>query len=98
MLRKMIVPTPPRRGPALSRRRMLLCTAGLGVFVGFGLLSAPIAAAAPGTSTETFEVSHTDAEWRQLLTPQQYAVLRMASTERPFSSPLNDEHRSGIFG
>ncbi len=77
---------------------MLVGTAGLGVFVGFGSLSARIAAGAPGTSTETFEVSHTDAEWRQLLTPQQYAVLRMASTETPFSSPLNAEHRPGIFG
>jgi peptide-methionine (R)-S-oxide reductase len=94
----MTAPTPPRRRLALSRRRMLLGTAGFGVFVGFGSLSARIAAGAPGTSTDTFEVSHTDAEWRQLLTPQQYAVLRMASTETPFSSPLNDEHRPGVFG
>jgi peptide-methionine (R)-S-oxide reductase len=94
----MNVPKPPRRGPALPRRRMLLGAAGLGVFAGFGSLSAPIAAGAPGPSNETFEVSHTDAEWRQLLTPQQYAVLRMAATEAPFSSPLNDEHRPGIFG
>jgi peptide-methionine (R)-S-oxide reductase len=98
MLGKMTVSTPPRRWPVLSRRRMLLGTAGLGAFAAFGSLSAGIAAGAPGTSTETFEVSHTDAEWRQLLTPQQYAVLRMASTETPFSSPLNDEHRPGIFG
>ena len=56
------------------------------------------AAGAPSTSSGTFEVSHTDAEWRQLLTPEQYSVLRTASTETPFSSPLNDEHRSGIFG
>ena len=77
---------------------MLLGTAGLGVFAGFGSLSAPVAAGSPNTPTDTFEVSHTDAEWRQLLTPQQYAVLRTASTEAPFSSPLNDEHRPGIFG
>jgi peptide-methionine (R)-S-oxide reductase len=94
MLGKVTAPTPPRRWPPLTRRRMLLGTAGLGVLVGCGSLTAAIAAGAP----DTFEVSHTDAEWRQLLTPQQYAVLRTASTERPFSSPLNDEHRPGIFG
>jgi peptide-methionine (R)-S-oxide reductase len=40
---------------------------------------------------------HSDAQWRQLLTPGRYAVLRGQGTERPFSSPLNDEHRRGTF-
>src|SRR5262249_32522306 len=97
-LGKMTAPTPPRPWPALTRRRMLLGAGVFGVLVGRGSLSAPIAAAAPGGSTETFEVNHTDAEWRQLLTAQQYAVLRTAATERPFSSPLNNEHRPGTFG
>jgi peptide-methionine (R)-S-oxide reductase len=44
-----------------------------------------------------FAVSHTDAEWRNLLTPAQYAVLRNAGTERPYSSPLNDQHGHGVF-
>jgi peptide-methionine (R)-S-oxide reductase len=48
-------------------------------------------------ASETFEVTHSDAEWRALLTPGQYAVLRLQSTERPFSSPLDHEQRSGIF-
>ena len=39
----------------------------------------------------------TDAEWRQKLTPEQFRVLRQHGTERPFTSPLNDEHRSGVF-
>ncbi|KAK9829901.1 hypothetical protein WJX72_008570 [[Myrmecia] bisecta] len=42
-------------------------------------------------------VAHADTEWRKLLTPAQYAVLRKASTERPGSSPLNKEKRSGTF-
>ncbi|HEX3952181.1 MAG TPA: peptide-methionine (R)-S-oxide reductase MsrB [Stellaceae bacterium] len=44
-----------------------------------------------------FPVMHSDAEWHQLLTPAQYAVLRQSDTERPFTSPLLNEHRSGIF-
>jgi len=38
-----------------------------------------------------------DVEWRKRLSPEAYAVLRQAATERPFSSPLNDEHRKGVF-
>jgi len=44
-----------------------------------------------------FAVNHTPAEWRRLLGPQRYAVLREASTERPFTSPLLKEHRRGTF-
>jgi peptide-methionine (R)-S-oxide reductase len=44
-----------------------------------------------------FEVTHSDAEWRKLLTPDQYAVLRHEATERPFSSPLDHESRRGTF-
>ena len=45
----------------------------------------------------TFPVAHTDAEWRKLLTPDQYAVLREAATEAPFTSPLLHETRKGTF-
>ncbi|HEY7291388.1 MAG TPA: peptide-methionine (R)-S-oxide reductase MsrB [Vicinamibacterales bacterium] len=48
-------------------------------------------------AAEKFEVTHTDAEWRQRLTPAQYAVLRQAATERAFSSPLDHEKRRGTF-
>ena len=77
---------------------MLLGTAALGVIAGCGSLRDRAAADTPSASTETFEVSHTDAQWRQQLSSEQYDVLREAGTERPFSSPLNDEHRAGIFG
>ncbi|MFM2173962.1 MAG: hypothetical protein RLZZ54_1889 [Cyanobacteriota bacterium] len=39
----------------------------------------------------------TDAQWKQLLSPAAYQVLRKEGTERPFSSPLNNEKRAGTF-
>jgi peptide-methionine (R)-S-oxide reductase len=42
-------------------------------------------------------VVHSDAEWRALLTAEQYAVLRKEGTERPFTSPLLHEERRGTF-
>jgi len=44
-----------------------------------------------------YRVTHSDAEWRKLLDRQAYDVLRHEATERPFSSPLNGEHRKGMF-
>ena len=46
---------------------------------------------------ESFEVSYSDAQWRAKLTEAQYDVLRHEGTERPYTSPLNDEHRAGTF-
>jgi peptide-methionine (R)-S-oxide reductase len=45
----------------------------------------------------SFEIVKSDEEWRRLLKPAAYNVLRHQATERPFSSPLNNEHRDGIF-
>ena len=42
-------------------------------------------------------MTRADEEWRRLLTPQQYAVLRKQGTEPPGSSPLNHEKRAGTF-
>jgi peptide-methionine (R)-S-oxide reductase len=44
-----------------------------------------------------YAVTHTDAEWRTLLTPEQYAVLRDHGTERPGSCALLYEKRPGAF-
>ena len=46
---------------------------------------------------ETFPIEKSDEEWRKQLDPQQYSVLRKHSTERAFTSPLNDEKRQGSF-
>ena len=81
---------------SVTRRRFL---------VGVGAASATILATAACARSATaspapagqFEVTHTDAEWKQLLNGEQYDVLRQAGTETPYSSPLNDEHRHGTF-
>jgi peptide-methionine (R)-S-oxide reductase len=46
---------------------------------------------------EEFEITKTEAEWKALLTPAQFAVMREEDTERPWTSKLNDEHRRGVF-
>jgi peptide-methionine (R)-S-oxide reductase len=94
----MIGRTPRQPAPTLTRRHVLLGTAVLGVLAGCGSLRHLAGASPPNASIETFEVGHTDAEWRQRLTPEQYDVLRAAGTETPFSSPLDDEHRPGVYG
>ncbi|RPF71466.1 peptide-methionine (R)-S-oxide reductase MsrB [Aurantiacibacter spongiae] len=45
----------------------------------------------------SFPVSRSEAEWRRRLSAQEFRVLRQEATERPYSSPLNDEKRAGTF-
>ena len=75
-----------------TRRHLIIGAAASATALCAGLFTRR-ATAAP----ESFEVTHTDAQWRARLSPQQYAVLRQEDTERPGSSPLNGEHRMGTF-
>lgn len=43
------------------------------------------------------KISKPNAQWKKELTPQQYDVLREEGTERAFTSPLNNEKRSGMY-
>ncbi len=72
----------------MTRRPLLalLCTLGLAPRPARTQASAKI---------EALRLS--DAEWRKRLSPAVYEVLRHEATERPGSSPLNDEHRKGVF-
>jgi peptide-methionine (R)-S-oxide reductase len=79
---------------SVTRRRFL---AGLGVACAT-VLAATACARSTASPAGEFEVTHTDAEWKQLLSADQYYVLRQAGTESPYSSPLNGEHRHGVFG
>ena len=49
------------------------------------------------TAETAFEVARSDEEWRRLLTPAQYVVLRKHGTERAGTSPLDKEYRKGTF-
>jgi peptide-methionine (R)-S-oxide reductase len=52
--------------------------------------------AGPGVARAA-QVTHSDEEWRKLLPAESYEVLRHAGTDRPFSSPLDDEKRPGTY-
>ena len=54
-------------------------------------------AIAADRSTPTFEIMRTDEEWKKILSPEQYYVLRREGTERAGTSPLNREKRTGTF-
>ena len=75
----------------MNSRRTFIGLAGAGAISVF-VLGRP----APAASAR-FPLQRSDAEWRRLLGPQRYAVLRQAATERAFTSPLNNEHRKGTF-
>lgn len=77
----------------MNRRFMLL--GGASVFAAGGTTVSLLSS--PSYATGKFEITRTDAEWRRLLNPAQFDVLRKHGTERPGSSPLDHESRSGIF-
>ena len=93
----------------MNRRYFLASSIALGAFAGLSRL--PIVAAsflqdADGLKPRNDngagpkgakKVIKTDAEWKRLLTAEQYNVTRQKGTEAPYSSPLNNIHEQGIF-
>jgi peptide-methionine (R)-S-oxide reductase len=79
---------------SITRRAFLLAGAG---FVLVGLRRGGLFGRALATEEGPFEIAKSEAEWRRLLTPQQFEVLREEDTERAWSSPLNKEHRAGVY-
>jgi peptide-methionine (R)-S-oxide reductase len=75
-----------------------------GKFIAAGALLAAVGVAGrfavpakAGDPAPHYEVEHTDDEWRKLLSPAQYDVLRRQGTELAFSSPLDTEKRAGTY-
>jgi peptide-methionine (R)-S-oxide reductase len=78
-----------------DRRTFIL--AGLGALTALPFLQRFTASPALAAGATKFEYTLTDAQWRAKLPGLSYDVLRHEATERPFTSPLNDEHRAGTF-
>ncbi len=74
-------------------RRSILTFAASGISLVAMAASRRTSLAAEGT----FEVTKTVEEWKKILAPESFAVLREEDTERPFTSVLLDEHRKGTF-
>lgn len=79
----------------LDRRRFLRLNTFL---AGSALMSSAFTNAAfAATAKGPFEITRSPAEWKALLTPGQYAVLRDHGTEKKYSSPLLEEKRAGTY-
>jgi len=74
---------------SMTRRKLFSLLAAAG-------LARPDPAPA-ATTPDIVALRLSDAQWRERLSPQQYAVLRREATERPGSSPLNGEKRKGTY-
>lgn len=70
---------------------------GLTLLFAAGLLKAAAWRTGSATAADLFEVQHSPEEWRKLLTPEQFRVLRQHATERPFSSPLDKLTTQGTY-
>ena len=70
----------------MKRREMMLGTAAIGLF-----------GAQTTQAAGTFEVTRTKAEWKAMLTPLQYRVMRDHGTEKAFSSPLDKNYADGTY-
>lgn len=79
--------------PCNQRRRFLRTSATLALLPVFAGCGSNVEARASGN----FRVRKSETEWRQQLSRGQYRILREAATERPYSSPLNEEKRAGVF-
>ena len=69
-------------------------------FLGLLASAVPVAVvmrASASSAAAAFEVQHTPEQWRRILGPERYAILREAGTEHAWTSPLLNEHRRGTF-
>lgn len=76
------------------QRRHFLST--LGLLAGVGLVVGRLGLT-PVSGKEKFEIEKTEKEWRAILTPEQYYVLREEGTEAPFRNRYNNNKAAGIY-
>ena len=78
--------------PSLDRRALLVSAAALAA-----CSAAPAAKAGPDRYASSPWRKLSEADWQKRLPTPSFQVLRQESTETPFTSPLNNEHRHGVF-
>ncbi len=83
----------------MKRRYFIGGVAALGAVAAAKLFSGSGGSSTAGAATAEidFEVTKSDEEWRRILTPEQYSVLREHGTERAWTSPLDNEKRAGTY-
>ena len=77
----------------MNRRAFLASGVGLAALSALYTLRPEPSAAGSGA----FEISYSEERWREILTPDQFAVLRQEATEHPYTSPLLNEKRTGDY-
>lgn len=82
----------------LTRRQLNAAALGsLAALGGAALIFRHGPASATDKPAKKFEIERTPEEWRKLLTPEQYNVLRAHGTERPFSHPYDKLYDAGVY-
>jgi len=78
----------------MNRRRFIVGCLGV---ASIPLIASRVFAGKMAQMAPEGKIVKTDAEWKEILTPKQYKILRREGTEPAFSSPLNDEKRAGNY-
>lgn len=84
----------------MNRRELLKSGVATGVFAAFSavtLRAGNVFIDDKPAASPFKKIVKTDAEWKRLLTPDQYKVTRQKATEAPYSSALNKNYRKGTF-
>ncbi|NNE80535.1 MAG: peptide-methionine (R)-S-oxide reductase [Silicimonas sp.] len=87
------------RNPTVNRRSLISSgAASAAVAIGAGSAFRPGQARASDPGIDfAFEVARSDAEWRDMLSPEEFNILREGSTELPKTSPLRNETAAGTY-
>ena len=76
---------------------VMFLVAAVGAWVAFSGPTHAVLMTESTTMPATFPVEHSDAEWRKLLTPEQYGVLREAKTDAPFVNKYDETFAPGTY-
>ena len=81
----------------LKKLKLLTMKSSIIILFIFLLFSCNGKAQKNSKTAKIYEISKTEAEWKSILSEEQFYVLRLAGTERPFTSPLNKNYEEGTY-